>query len=95
MTARELPDGNALFMAPVGGDDDDFGSMVPRLEVPPKFIYSKFFDEEVPSDTRMKILFPEDVELRTNHRDKLTESNSLYFFRRSIILGLDATKSGP
>ena len=56
-----------------------------RLEEPPMLNYTKFIDELVPPDTRMRLLFPNDVETRTKYRVTLTEVQLLDFYRVAIV----------
>ena len=47
------------------------------LAEPPMFDYDTFFEENIPSDIRMKILIPNDIESRTRYRYVVTE---IYLF---------------
>lgn len=51
---------------------------------PPVFDYEEFIEEVVPSDIRMKLLFPDDIEQRTKYRDTFTERKLLEMYSRSV-----------
>lgn len=51
---------------------------------PPLFDYEEFIEERVPSDFRMKLLFPDDIEKRTRYRDTFTEFELLGMYQNSI-----------
>lgn len=49
----------------------------------------------MPPDFGLKLLFPNDVEMRTNYRDAYTESRLLFFYGRSIKFSSIARSHDP
>lgn len=47
----------------------DLAPLVRRFEEPPVLDHDKFIDQEVPPVFRLKLLFPNDVKMRTNYQD--------------------------
>lgn len=47
---------------------------------PPCFNYDRFVEENIPSDLKYKILFPDDISKRTDYRDLRTERDLLAMY---------------